>query len=154
MYNTQALFFPTKIILIDDDPSFLKTLGLKLSENFLVETYEDPRKALDNIRESQSKFSIMDPAALLDENQSDQDSSSLNLAKINSIVANQEKYSLVTVVIVDYLMPSMNGIEFLEQVSDFPIMKILLTGNADLQLALDAFNRGVVDKFLVKNSKK
>ena len=58
----------------------------------------------------------------------------------------------LAVVVSDYHMPGMNGIDFLVQVHNlFPdTSRILLTGFADLELAVNAVNRGNVFRFLVK----
>jgi response regulator RpfG family c-di-GMP phosphodiesterase len=56
------------------------------------------------------------------------------------------------VVVSDYQMPGMNGIEFLgkarERAPD--TVRVMLTGNADLQSAIDAVNQGHVFRFLTK----
>ena len=56
------------------------------------------------------------------------------------------------VVVSDLQMPGMNGIQFLcrarDQASD--TVRILLTGNADLQAAIDAINQGQIFRFLTK----
>ena len=49
-------------------------------------------------------------------------------------------------------MPSINGIEFCQKIAHLPILKIMLTGHADFQIAVDAFNKGIIDKFLVKDT--
>lgn len=58
----------------------------------------------------------------------------------------------IAVVISDYRMPEMNGIEFLETVAKkYPeSMRIMITGHADLQLAIDAVNKGNIFRFLTK----
>jgi response regulator RpfG family c-di-GMP phosphodiesterase len=58
----------------------------------------------------------------------------------------------LALIVSDYHMPGMNGIELLEQVgSNSPdITRILLTGAADLEMALDAVNRGHIFRFLLK----
>jgi len=58
----------------------------------------------------------------------------------------------LALIISDYRMPGMNGIEFLSQVhkTSPDITRILLTGAADLDMALDAINRGHIFRFLVK----
>lgn len=56
------------------------------------------------------------------------------------------------VVVSDYQMPGMNGAAFLEKSREIcpEIIRILLTGNADLGTAIDAVNRGHIFRFLSK----
>lgn len=60
-----------------------------------------------------------------------------------------EKFDLV---ISDHLMPQMTGLEFLKVVHDrFPeTIRIILTGHADMQTAIDAINHGEIYRFLTK----
>ncbi len=153
MYTIEAFYFPTQVILIDDDAGFLKILESKLSEKFLVKAFNNPNQALAYLQENQFLQNIINPNTLVDE-ELEFGERYLSLTKMNALVENKAKHEMTTVIISDYVMPEMNGIEFFEKIFDMPVMKILLTGNADLDLALYAFNRGVVDKFLVKKSQK
>ncbi|HSW38641.1 MAG TPA: HD domain-containing phosphohydrolase [Acidobacteriota bacterium] len=56
------------------------------------------------------------------------------------------------VVISDLRMPEMNGIEFLEKVRETTpdTVRIMLTGNADLEAAAEAVNKGNIFRFLTK----
>jgi CheY-like chemotaxis protein len=56
------------------------------------------------------------------------------------------------VVVTDYRMPGMNGIEFLTRATALAphAVRMMLTGNADVQLAIDAVNQGRVFRFLTK----
>ncbi len=56
------------------------------------------------------------------------------------------------VVVTDYCMPEMNGIEFLAQVRRVApdSVRMLLTGSADLAAAIDAVNQGNIFRFLTK----
>jgi response regulator RpfG family c-di-GMP phosphodiesterase len=58
----------------------------------------------------------------------------------------------LAVVVSDYNMPGMNGIDFLVQVRNLSpdTSRVLLTGVADLEMAIDAVNRGNIFRFLVK----
>jgi DNA-binding NtrC family response regulator len=55
-------------------------------------------------------------------------------------------------VISDHLMPEMTGLEFLKRVRDRhpEAIRIILTGHADMQTAIDAINQGEIYRFLTK----
>ncbi|SEO97482.1 response regulator [Propionispora vibrioides] len=56
------------------------------------------------------------------------------------------------VVISDYRMPFMNGIELFSRIQnlDKQVQRIMLTGHAELQMAIDAINHGKINAFLTK----
>ena len=55
-----------------------------------------------------------------------------------------------SVVISDYQMPDMNGVEFLIKVKEKSpdTTRVILTGQADMQAAIDAINQGNIFRFL------
>src|SRR6516162_5403448 len=59
---------------------------------------------------------------------------------------------LVAVILADYRMPEMNGIDFLEQAMDiYPgVRRVLLTAYADTRAAIDAINVVDLDHYLLK----
>ena len=58
----------------------------------------------------------------------------------------------IHLVISDYLMPGMNGAEFLKQVKQLSpdTLRIMLTGHADTGAVMGAINEGAVYKFILK----
>ena len=58
----------------------------------------------------------------------------------------------VDLVISDHAMPSMTGIEFLRSARMIrpDSMRIMLTGHADLEMAIRAINEGAIYRFLLK----
>lgn len=58
----------------------------------------------------------------------------------------------VSLIITDYRMPQMDGIEFLKEIKRlYPeTLRMVLTGYADTQIALDAINEGEVYRFITK----
>ena len=55
-----------------------------------------------------------------------------------------------SLVVTDYCMPSMNGIEFLGRAREIApeTVRIMLTGSADLGAAIQAVNQGNIFRFL------
>lgn len=58
----------------------------------------------------------------------------------------------ISVILSDYSMPIMNGIEFFTKVKEIApdAIRILITGNADLRVAIESINQGNIYKFLTK----
>ena len=62
------------------------------------------------------------------------------------------KENPIDLIISDHQMPGMNGVEFLKKVHNLnsDIISILLTGHADVKVAVEAINKGKVYKFFTK----
>jgi CheY-like chemotaxis protein len=60
------------------------------------------------------------------------------------------RYGQPQVCVVDYSMPAMNGLKTLQALTDWPGGRVLLTGQADEQLAVTAFNEGLIQQFIPK----
>lgn len=58
----------------------------------------------------------------------------------------------IDLVVSDHLMPGMDGLTFLKKVREsYPtVVRVILTGHADLQMAIEAINEGEVFRFLTK----
>lgn len=146
-------FFPTKVLIVDDDPVSLQTMsGLLEDSDFIVENAESAagipkidRKLYSDLREVFMKVSP------------DYYRQGTNLIRISNneihkLIYSSKRFDLFSVLIVDYHLPIMNGLELIELLNtDLPIKKVLITGDIQSQiLAIEAFNRGVIDGFLNK----
>lgn len=152
----KAFYFKTKIILADDNKLFLNALNNKLSKRYQVNSFSDPYIAIDYITSNYEENLITSASNFVAEaiNEEDDNSNyySVQFSKIERLVDNPRKNNTISVIIVDYSMPLMNGTEFCEKIAHLPILKIMLTGHADFNIAIDAFNRGIIDRFLIKDS--
>ncbi|ABI69835.1 HD domain-containing phosphohydrolase [Syntrophomonas wolfei] len=63
-----------------------------------------------------------------------------------------QKHGPIAVVISDYKMPGVDGIAFLERVKEIApdTVRIMLTGYADIDMAINAVNQGNIFRFLTK----
>jgi len=62
----------------------------------------------------------------------------------------------IKVIVSDYDMPVMNGIEFLSKVKEIKpnIVRVIITGRADFNMAIDAVNEGSIFRFITKPCEK
>ncbi|MBA2711555.1 MAG: response regulator, partial [Tatlockia sp.] len=145
--------FNSKIILVDDNESFLNNLSFELGNNYAIDTYNDPQKALDAlISNYESNVVSITQNFLVEVENEDDVYYSVDFPKISRLSENGNKKDTISVVIVDYSMPLINGIEFCQKIAHLPVLKIMLTGYADFRIAVDAFNQGIIDRFLVKDT--
>jgi len=75
----------------------------------------------------------------------------IDLAAIHTEVYNPLRFNEISVLVVDYAMPGMNGLELCQQIENPAIKKILLTGQADETIAINAFNAGIIHRYIRKH---
>ncbi len=153
-----ACYYPTTIFLIDNDNNFLENFSASLSLYFLTDYSSNVFKSLKIIQENDSKHS-KDLSSLHNKLFSKNDDLIAeshylsNLSSVSKYIRENIRFNQISTVIVDYSMPSMDGIEFCRELKYLPIKKIMLTGIADQELAINAFNEGIIDGFIQKDSK-
>ncbi len=81
-----------------------------------------------------------------------------NIYEIETATSGEEALKLINengpfaVVVADMNMPEMDGVQFLEQLSELSpdTVRVMLTGNATQKVAIDAVNKGQIFRFLTK----
>lgn len=149
MNSIPGFFTPTKVLLVDDDRSFLNSVSTALSTNTSTYSlFDDPVQALTLINEEpQNSFGEFSSEEI-DHVRVDYD-----IQDIHTEAYNHKRFDRISVIIVDYDMPEMNGIEFCKKIKNNKIQKIMLTGEADESIAIKAFNDGVISKFVKKGGR-
>lgn len=143
---------PTLTVLIDDSDSFLKSLAFQLDPSLARKTFHDTKQALQWLRHSTPQGES--PLHVNFDTQNlppDQCNVALDVERIWRISGQAQRFAMPSVLVVDYSMPQMNGLEFCQAVHDLPCKKILFTGVADEKVAVTAFNRGLIDRYIKKS---
>jgi len=145
-------FHPTTVCLVDDNESFLRSLSLEIPEKLAFRGFTDPQEALDLVNRKLSLPPLVDRCFSM-EHRSDQDPViHLDLSIIEQEINHRERFERISVVLVDYAMPSVDGLQFCAGVRDPYIRKAMLTGVADEKLAVEAFNAGLIHRFIPKHT--
>lgn len=157
MTNLPLYFHQTTVCILDDCQRFLKNNILGLDPKFHYIQFHQPEAALEKMKateqlvlEENSLIEALDAIEQLD-NDYNKFAVAVNINPIEKLRLNQKKYNQISTLVVDYDMPSMNGLEVCQELIKSPIKKILITGKADHKLAVEAFNDGLIDHFILKD---
>ena len=153
MTNIHPYYHPTKVALIDDDTGFLNSLSRQLDTDTLFQCYPDANTALSEIN-TQFHPGIYETCRGTPTEQIGLLSAQLvpwDFSCIFEQVVNQHRFQDTSVAVIDYRMPSMNGLELCEKIIRPETRKILLTGLFDTSDAINALNDGIINAYLNKN---
>lgn len=158
MFNTTPICFyhPITIVFLDDSLSFLDSLKMDLlphgGDRF--QFFTNQTAAIEHIKAHQENLtgSIL---KIIDQNEVDLSSEHVvgfDLSNIHKIAYNKARFAVAGVTVIDYEMPEENGLVVCQKLSQIPVRKLLLTAIDDQAAVIQAFNEGVVDKYLRKQS--
>lgn len=152
MFGIHGCFFPTTVVLVDDNSLFLDGLSACLQvRNSILKSFDDCDAALAFLNDrSQKNLSIEELMIEGEEGTSDWKSMLFNVHGIHKEIYNHNRFNRISTVTVDYSMPAMNGLEFIQKIKNKSIKKILLTGMADEKIAIQAFNDDLIDGYIKK----
>lgn len=148
--------FPGQVTFLDDDELFFDGLKKYITtdnKNVLMSTEVKERLAeIINFQPICADTSDFLCDINLIELDDDEHPSvrAVNYEKIISLTYNDKRFHEKVVFVVDYMMPSMNGIEFFQQIKKSHARKIMLTGHEDQKIAISSFNNGIIDRYMVK----
>jgi CheY-like chemotaxis protein len=122
-------YLPSTVIFIDDNQPFLESITADLPETVLYKTYQKAHEALGFLNEEYRPVVKLEKCLEHPEDQSaDRPSLQVNVRAIHQIAEKAYRYEDVSVLVIDYAMPGLNGLEVCEELDNDRIKKILLTG--------------------------
>ena len=148
---------PALTVMIDDSQRFLDSLTFQMDQSLGRRVFDDPARALawltDAYHSAGESAGRARPFAVDYDEQRlsfERRVVVLDIDQIYRMVCDRQRFLLPAVLVVDYAMPAMTGVEFFQAVRALPCKKILFTGQADDLTAINAFNHGLIDRFLKK----
>lgn len=148
--------YPVSVAWLDDDAVFLKTASDIIGKEIEIQTFLSPIIFQNYIKNYIPYIETVKFVFGRTENEEYETSNHLPIdININSFLQlpnHVERKNEISVLIVDYFMPELTGIELCRILKNKPFKKILLTGEADTTQAVNAFNEGIIDCFIRKNS--
>ncbi len=146
-------YYPTTVILVDDQENFLNELQASLNDNIPCEYYSEPQKLVNFFKEYQPDH-FTNTCVTFDEDSAQHNLivRQVSLNDIHKEIYNSDRFKQISLLVADYAMPGYNGLECCDAIKDKFIQKILLTGEAQNDLAVEAFNERRINKFIQKST--
>ena len=146
---------PTSIVLVDDSASFIASVEYQVSPNLAIKSFLDPHEALGWLGGLyHSDDGKLLPIRIGYDEQTfsfERRTIALDVDQIYRIVHDAKRFQTAAVVVVDYAMAALNGLDFCRALRGLPCKKILFTGEANEMIAVEAFNQGLIDRYLKKS---
>lgn len=153
MKQIYPYYHPTKVVLIDDDTNFLNSLSRQLNNDALFKCFSDVKSAIKDIN-AQYHPGIYESCRGTPTDQIGSLSAQLVPWDFSCIIEqalNAQRFEETSIAVIDYYMPSMNGLELCSKIQRSEVRKILLTGVFDTTEAIGAMNDDIISAYLSKN---
>ncbi len=153
MIKVPLLYFKTKCAFIDDNKSFIDELTPHLDgQTGYVENFADYDHLIAHVLNSDRNISNCIDYCLMEETDYEEHKIDFNLLEFKSNLVKLAQENIISVVFSDYSMPQINGLELFRKLECSYIKKSLLTGVANENEAIIAFNNNEIDSYINKSS--
>jgi len=139
------------LIFLDDDIDYLEMLGMVVPSFLQVELFSRPAAFIARMNDEPARWEA-DAGHHLQMIDRWRRGHHLLPQVLRYWGSNPARYQLAQTCVVDFAMPGIDGLKVLETLVDWPGSRILLTGQADEQIAIKAFNNGLIDQFIPKQT--
>lgn len=144
---------PGGVFFLDDDRDYVEMLGEVMPPDWYVRLFLRPVACIDLLQEEIPRREADAWAQQEIVNRGREGGSLIPEILQYWRADGTARFALTQVCVVDYAMPAMSGLQVLGELTHWPGSRILLTGRADEQLAVSAFNRGLINQFIPKQSR-
>jgi CheY-like chemotaxis protein len=155
-FSIPTCYFPSTVLFVDESHDFLLNFVRQLDENLSYRVFLSPFAALECIQKKRCELDLLSQRCLSEYTEAKNCpltnyTINLDLAAIHAEIYNPHRFTEISVVVVDYAMPGMNGLEFCRCLEETKIKKILLTDLTDEKVAIKAFNEGLIHRYFQKS---
>lgn len=145
------VLLPKRVTYVDDDGRMLDILRMTMPKQVSREFIGSPDAALGRLQLEAAYWRSIE-LLLSKANEQSSEGSGEAPHYVGSYFQDWRRFHLTGVLIVDYAMPGLNGLELIRRLGGSPARRILLTGQADAEIAVQAFNSGLIQKFIPKST--
>ena len=139
-------WFPTTSVFIDDSEVYLNSLKqiLSAATNNSCRAFLSASDGIDFIKKKISNNTWYEKYL----------TASNETYIISRQVLNKHRFDAISTIFIDYDMPELNGLDVAEKLSKCNVNKILLTGAANADTVIKAFNDNLIEGYIKKSDER
>jgi FixJ family two-component response regulator len=158
MVDIYPCFYPTTAFFIDDDHHFLSALSMsvELQSEFYIQCYSNVHQLLEDINvrnKDRSVYRYCQNELETAVGELSAQCMSWDLSNVKDHILNSHRHDEVSIVVVDYDMPELDGLSLCARIDDSHVKKVLLTGIFDDENIVKAYNNGLVHGYIEKGDR-
>jgi CheY-like chemotaxis protein len=142
---------PSALVFLDDETPYLEMLAIVLPRDWCIRFHTRVRDYLAQIN-AQAQQWEEDVAQHQDIINQWYKGKRLPGLVLDYWRSQGHRYGLPSIAVVDYAMPAATGLQVLQASPPWPPYRVLLTGKADEHTAVAAFNDGLIDRYVTKQT--
>ncbi len=146
-------YHPTTIVVVCTQKPMLHKLCEAIDkEKFIVKLFSDPVQALQYL--NTMRFASFDNRCThtLEEKVTLKKTMGFDFSKVHEELFESSRFSQLTCTVADYHLKGMHCFDFFNDILNRYINRIFITEKMDARLITDAFNRGLIEKYVHFNS--
>jgi CheY-like chemotaxis protein len=140
---------PNAVVFLDDDAGYLDMLADVMPQSWCVRLYTHAGDCMRHLQQQHPDWES-DVQAHLQITENWRAGVALVPQLLEYWQSHPQRYALTNVLVVDYSMPAMTGLDVLKALPKWPAQRVLLTGQADESMAVKAFNQRLINQFIPK----
>jgi CheY-like chemotaxis protein len=140
---------PNAIVFLDDDAGYLDMLADVMPQDWCAQLFTHAGDCIDHMQQQHAQWES-DVDAHLQITEKWRSGTPLVPQLLAYWQTQPLRYALTNVLVVDYSMPAMTGLDVLKALPKWPAQRVLLTGQADESMAVKVFNQRLINQFVAK----
>ena len=154
MKHLPLFYYPTTWVCVDDDTLITRSVGNALSGINHVTCFQSAQECIDFLEHYTpllSQYVFFRPDTQSERyGMLEHSNVNFNVTDIAKLADMPERHQEITAIMLDYRMPGMDGLTLAEKYRDLAIPKILLTGVAKPEEAIEGLNDHLIRCFIHK----
>ena len=143
---------PGSVVFLDDDPDYLEMLAEVMPSDWHVRLFMSPVDCIGQLMQEPTRWEA--DGWRQQEIVNRWQGGTPLIPQILQYWRDDQtaRFAFTKVCVVDYAMPAMSGLQVLGELAGWTGYRVLLTGRIEEQLAVSAFNRGLIEQFVPKQA--